>query len=246
VSPDEPSHGPADLFGARPRPTRTIEIALLAALVVVTGTGVASYFSVRSLEALSEARRRAFEISRALERVLSLATDAETGQRGYLITGHDEYLEPYRLARGRITLALNDLRRRTIELGLPLHAIDQLETLTDEKFRELTDTIGVRRDQGFDAAAKIVLTDRGQEAMEAIRQVASEVRQSSDEAVARASAALHRQIIVTMMLGAANVIALACIFLAAALVRRQFTEKARREASLSGRLVDRRRDRFGA
>ena len=76
-------------------------LVLLAAgvsVVVLVAAGVAAYLSVRTLSDASDQLVRSKEVSIALEQALSSLRDAETGQRGYLLTGRPAYLQPYAAA----------------------------------------------------------------------------------------------------------------------------------------------------
>jgi len=129
--------------------------------------------------------------------LLSELKDAETGQRGYLLTGDDVYLEPYRGALGSIQTTLAELRKLTVDnqdqqnLSQPIAA----------KLAELKQTIELRRSQGFDAALKIVQNNSGKATMDEIRGIAADadreerdlLKQRSDEA--RASADMTQFII---------------------------------------------------
>jgi PAS domain S-box-containing protein len=111
---------------------------------------------------------RTQEVLGALASTFSTIQDAETGQRGYLITRADRYLEPYRRAHLHVDDQLKAVRQLTSENPAQQARLDQLEPLVREKFVELDETIRLSRTEGFEAAAKLVETDRGRVAMEAI------------------------------------------------------------------------------
>ena len=89
--------------------------------------------------------------------LLSALKDAETGQRGYLLTGRDEYLAPYNDALNSIPPLLRDLDTLS------------LNTLVSEKLAELKATIDLRRANRFQDALAVVETDRGKALMDEIR-----------------------------------------------------------------------------
>jgi hypothetical protein len=109
-----------------------------------------------------------------LEIVSELTTvlaDAETGQRGYLLTGEEPYLAPYTDALRRVESLLTDLRGRETALAEQLKTRQTIETLVHAKFAELQRTIDLRRDQGLDAAMKAVKTGEGKEYMDELRKI---------------------------------------------------------------------------
>ena len=105
----------------------------------------------------------------AIEDVASFSKDAETGQRGLLITGDDRCLAPYGVALIRIESRLTDLERLTRGTPDQLSHVEPLKTALESKLRELGQTIEVRRNQGFEAARQIVVSNRGKSAMEILR-----------------------------------------------------------------------------
>ena len=100
---------------------------------------------------------------------LSTVKDAETGQRGYLLTGDEKYLEPYVQAVARIHQEEGTLHKRVLAGELSDGDMSRLQKLIDQKLAELKETIDLRRTQGLPAAVEVVKTDAGQRTMEAIR-----------------------------------------------------------------------------
>ena len=86
----------------------------------------------------------------------STVTDAETGQRGYLLTGEDSYLPPYHDAVARMNSELATLKAHVAAGDLPTDSIAELDQLTATKLAELEQTISTRRSQGLEPAIQIV------------------------------------------------------------------------------------------
>lgn len=140
---------------------------------------LATVISVLGLTRLYESEqqvRHSDEVMLSLERVLTLMIDAETGQRGYLLTGDERYLEPYTAAR----ISIDDEMRHAglLTLGnIPQQErIAELRTHVSAKLAELESTIRLRREQGLEAALQIVLTDAGKRDMDAARGVVNDMR----------------------------------------------------------------------
>ena len=100
---------------------------------------------------------------------------AERGQRGYLITGRDDYLAPYEKAKKRIPQLLNDLQQATFDRPDQQHRLLKLQADLTTKMNELASTITLRREKGFDAALAVVNSDVGQKSMEAIEADTTEI-----------------------------------------------------------------------
>jgi PAS domain S-box-containing protein len=115
-------------------------------------------------------------ILESVQRLFSTVQDAETGQRGYLLTGEEKYLTPYYLA---IQLASGEMARLKSLLTEPRDQprdAARLSDLLDQKLAELHQTIELRRTHGFEAALGVVLTDRGKLLMDQIRELCTEIQ----------------------------------------------------------------------
>lgn len=100
---------------------------------------------------------------------------AESGQRGYLLTGRDSYLRPYRAARDEVTRLFDDARSRAAGDTATAAALDAMRPRLDAKLAELAESIDVRKREGFDGALRILLTDRGATEMRAIRELSEQI-----------------------------------------------------------------------
>jgi PAS domain S-box-containing protein len=110
------------------------------------------------------------QIVQAAETLLTLLQDAETGQRGYILTRQEQYLAPYRVAIVQIPPTFDTLRSLLTNDPAETDQVSRLQDAIHTKLFELAKTVDVAQNQGFDAAAKIVLTDVGKKAMDEIRQ----------------------------------------------------------------------------
>ena len=170
------SKEPASAIPGR-RTGAELYFGITVVLLVFVATGVVSYLNTRILKADAQQITHSHNVLTALDDVLSLAKDAETGQRGYLITGDETYLEPHTAAVARINERLNDIERLTRDNAAQQDRIPSLRARITAKLNELAETIALRRTQGFDAARAVVVTDRGKGAMDAIRAKVDEMQQ---------------------------------------------------------------------
>ena len=102
--------------------------------------------------------------------VLRDLTNAETGQRGFIITGDDGYLEPYDAGRAQIDQDLAALRRVVTD-PVQTRRVDSLAALAAVKMLELDSTLVLRRTLGYEAAVERVRTHRGKATMDTVRAV---------------------------------------------------------------------------
>jgi PAS domain S-box-containing protein len=100
--------------------------------------------------------------------VLSTLKDAETGQRGYLLTGEPTYLEPYQAAERRLK---TDFASLEMSLSSPdgKAEVATIRSLAVAKMAELSDTIALAQSGHRDAALDLVTSKRGQQIMDSIR-----------------------------------------------------------------------------
>ena len=106
-----------------------------------------------------------------LELLLSYLNDAETGQRGFLLTHKDSYLRPYENASTSSEAELHALRQLTADNPAQQKNLDLLEPLVKAKFAELAQTVALEKNRDHDGAIKVVMTDFGQNTMDQIRAI---------------------------------------------------------------------------
>ena len=115
--------------------------ALLAALVVVL-----SFWAFRQIEDSVAARLQTYTLISNANALLSDITDAETGQRGYSLTGNEAFLKPYLAVRKTIEPNLQELRRLTT-LAAAQERLDALAPLVKAKLAELSAVVELRRNR---------------------------------------------------------------------------------------------------
>jgi methyl-accepting chemotaxis protein len=142
----------------------------LAALLII---GVVSYRSTTGLIETAALVDHTHLVLENLEKLLSTMKDAETGQRGFLVTGEERYLEPYNAAVGQSDQILKTVRELTQDNPNQQRRLDTLDPLIAGKLSELKAVIDLRREplKGFESAKQEVLTDKGKGLMDEIRKV---------------------------------------------------------------------------
>jgi CheY-like chemotaxis protein/signal transduction histidine kinase/CHASE3 domain sensor protein len=145
------------------------------AVMAVAVVALLSLQSLRNQTASTTAVSRTVQAMARLRTVLSTLQDAETGQRGYLLTGAEGYLEPYDLARAALAGELENARRLISDTAEQRRRFAELTNLTAQKMSELAETVALRRAGDTAGAMRVVGTDRGKTAMDHIRSVISEL-----------------------------------------------------------------------
>ncbi len=139
----------------------------LAILVVL---GVLSYRDTTGLIASAENVKHTYKILEELAQIIKVMTDAETGERGYIITGEDAYLDPYNTAVGEASATLKDLQQLILVPSLQ-KKLDDLVPLVTTRLDIAKAEIDARRTNGFKAALGMVQSGQGKKIMDEIRQV---------------------------------------------------------------------------
>jgi CheY-like chemotaxis protein/signal transduction histidine kinase/CHASE3 domain sensor protein len=170
--------------GRLPLPTKTL-IGFLLAVVAVVIIALLSYQSLQSTTDAARNLTHSVEVLGRLGALLSTVKDAETGQRGFLLTGEESYLEPYVDARDALPDELKVLRALLATRTEQLHRLDELESLVKLKMAELESTVVQRRAGRPDAAVALVRTGRGKIYMDRIRTAVEQMETSERQVIAQ-------------------------------------------------------------
>lgn len=145
------------------------------ASVILIGINALAYWNLSQHKKTAEQSAYTREVLEKLESLSSDLKDAETGQRGYILTGKDRYLKPYFAAVSKVNPEIQTLRKLTTDSPQQQKRLASLRPLVDQKFAELDQTISLRKDEGLEAAQQVVLTDQGKYLMDQIRRVIQEM-----------------------------------------------------------------------
>ncbi len=144
-------------------------------LILISGSRLATYLSQRA----SNAAQIEISFWRAdlvrMQEFRSLLVDAELSQRGYLLTGEQEYLAPYQGAIERLQSNLDMLPQMVASGRLSADEGAHLKSLIDQKLAEMDQTISLEKTQGSVAAQALVRTGQGKQLMDQISQVIGKV-----------------------------------------------------------------------
>ena len=125
----------------------------------------------------------------ALQETVGYMLDLETGQRGFIITGDEAYLEPYESALRKVDSPVATLAELTRGNPSQQLKIGMIQEVVSERKKFMAHSIEVRRDQGLNAAVTELQKGGGKDQMNRIRQLIDEMR---DEEVVRIDRTLHK------------------------------------------------------
>jgi len=173
----------------------------------------------------------AYEVLDELDGLLQLLQDAETGQRGFLLTGDERYLAPYSAAVPEAETRLETLRG---SVGAGQRAgVDALASLVTQKLAELRDTVALRREAGFERALEVVGTGEGKRLMDEIRvRIADMKRTEREQLLARGASSEATSRTATLGIVAGSVLGAVCLVLALILLSGEDRRRAAAESAL--------------
>jgi len=147
-----------------------------AAATILVFAGWESYRNNARLVGAAEARKASYEFAQALDEVEARLVDAETGQRGYLLTGDEAYLEPYNVAIKNLDRVMTHLKDLASDDSYQRTQVQNLEALTEYKLGELQTTINLHRKGEIAASNQLVQQGSGKRWMDQIRGVMAEMK----------------------------------------------------------------------
>lgn len=157
---------------------RQIAAGYAISLLFVIGLGGTAYWASHQMLDAFNQRRNATLIIIAANEVQNLIQDAEGGQRGFLLTGAEPYLEPYRSAVTRLPSAVDTLKQLVGKSALGQDGLAELQTAVNDKLGELAHTIDLKRAAQAAAALDVVNQGAGKEAMDRISQRLDVIKQA--------------------------------------------------------------------
>jgi signal transduction histidine kinase/CheY-like chemotaxis protein len=206
-------------------------LAVLASIVASVASADADRWAVHSLM-----------VRQATEHLFSLIQDAETGQRGFLLTGDASYLAPFYTAKTEIPAAENTLRSLTTDNPLQQSRLAKLYPLVERKIGELSRTIELAKAGNTDEALRGVRTNQGRDLMSGIRSALDEFDddETTTATTRNAKAVLLRSVLLWVTIVAAFLAAAVAILVGFTL-RRQVDELRLLTASLKTEILERER-----
>ncbi|WP_165864191.1 CHASE3 domain-containing protein [Capsulimonas corticalis] len=216
--------------------------SLLIVLTLIILIGVLSSLSTERFLQNDRQVAHTYQVMDHVRAVISDLKDAETGQRGYLLTGDPAYLQPYLTGKSAVDRDIKTLRVLTLDNLSQQRRLDTLQTLSAKKLAELDQTITLRKQIGSAAALRVVKSGRGKSVMDQARAVVEQMRREEEKLLVRRTAEAERAGVVARIAGSLGAVFSALlIVLAIRFVGQYLRERTRVEAE-NLRLVEAARD----
>ncbi|MDB4946075.1 MAG: histidine kinase [Labilithrix sp.] len=148
---------------------KKLAVGFFLSSALVALIGVMAHRGIDTLTRTSYAVAHTHTVLEHVSGVLGEMRDTETGQRGFIITGDDGYLDPYRTGTTNVVRVIGELRVLTADSPREQQRLDEIERNVRAKLDELKRPIDARRTGGLEAAEKVVREGTGKRAMDELR-----------------------------------------------------------------------------
>lgn len=176
-------------------------LGFLLAFAVLLASGWLSHQNIRRISQNEALVVHTHQVLDVLRETLTTLADAETGQRGYIITGEPSYMEPYRAALASSQAQLNRLKALTADNPTEQHRIATLNEMVTNRFDTLQGGIVARDGEGLEGGRRFIVAGKGKRQMDAIRVVVDEMQGTETNLLAireAESRASYRTAVVTI------------------------------------------------
>ena len=211
-------------------------LACIVAATIVLVSETAYWQSVDRLERVSELTRSQDNLQRLIQGIV----DAETGTRGFLLTGGPEYLEPYKAALGKISLALQQIDKRFSADPAAAAMLEKLHDFTRSKLSELELTIRLVEEGKANATSEILRSGIGKEKMDEIRAISGALLAGEGRSIAQGREGIYR----TLALSRIGIVVLSLSGLVLLFLYQRQTVALKMQQMQQQRMVQAERDRL--
>ncbi len=170
-----------------------VPLAFVAASAMLAVNELSYLYTSRYAQESKASMRSQIILGDLLVRMLN----AETGQRGFLLTGRPEYLQPYEDAIAPVTQNLLELRQRYMHQAELLAMLTELELLSNQRMLEMAQTIDLKRSGLSQQALEKILDGGGRENMRRLRQISSALLDSEADQLTASYKSMHIAIILS-------------------------------------------------
>lgn len=210
-----------------------VNLGLAGALAILGVVGGMAFWSSQRFADAARERKYSYDLRVQLSSLLGDLRDAETGQRGYLLTGNQDFLEPFVSGSTSVSRTLEGLLRSTQRDPIERRKIQSLEPLIQAKLALLSRTIALRREGRSQTATAIVTGGEGKRLMDSVRHVVAAmdagITARTDKWDARMTATSQMAL---LTIGGVSGLALVLVLAAGLLINRGIVRRGQAAAAL--------------
>jgi methyl-accepting chemotaxis protein len=170
-------------------------IAFTIAMFLILG--IISFVMTNKLKTSIVWNTHTYQVLQNQEQILALLLNSETGERGYIITGEDRYLEPFSQAVKNINQKIDELLESTKTIPAQQKRIAEVKLLAADKIADGTLKIDLRKNKGFEAAVQEVKKGNGIKIMNNIQTLMTEISQTENDLMKTRSLTMNNDIRMT-------------------------------------------------
>ncbi|MEH2368298.1 methyl-accepting chemotaxis protein [Nostoc sp.] len=140
--------------------------------IILVLTAIGSFISKSATDSLVDSvtlLNHTYSVKFSLKEIEKNLVDAETGQRGFIITNKPDYLQPYNNAIKKVTDNIKELRNKVSDNEKQVQNLDGLENSVQEKFQELAETVSLKQSGKQQELLTLIISDKGKNLMDVIR-----------------------------------------------------------------------------
>lgn len=235
-----PSEQPQSVSAGQTTPRRRIstewkvKVGFASALLCLGVIGLMSYQSVVRQERNAEAARHTEQVIASLRLLLSTITDAETAERGYIITYDADFLDPYEVANLQLDEDVERLKALVADMPAQLARVNELEPVLKERMSIIAANISLRNRSGFEAVKESVASGKGKMLHDRIRTVISRMVEDEEASLREATERTRRSVVITKaVIMAGSALALGVVAVAIFIIGGDIARSRRAEAALA-------------
>lgn len=210
--------------------TRTLIISFVVSMFLLIVTSIASYISIKNLLDSADRVNHTNLVIQELESILSTLADAETGQRGFLLTGESEFLEPYNSAYSKVMALVTNVQLLTRDNAEQLRSAAELEDVVAKRLSRLQDVISIKRSTGIVDPS---LLKEGKNYMQRAREIVREMTNRETQLLEQRTASMNRFASYTPpLIVLAAILAIAITTFSFVQIRREFLHRSKLQGEL--------------
>jgi len=206
----------------------------VAAAIILVFAGSESYRNTTRFAESADLQKHTYEVLRTLDATKALLVDAETGQRGYLLTGDETYLDTYRVSIKNLDQVTGHLKDLTSDNPNQQKRIQVLEPLVEQKLAELQRTIDLRKQGAIASANQVVMQGSGKQWMDQIRSLLAEMADEESDLLNLRTQGTRESIVrstTSIIIG--TLVSIFLLALCFGLLSRELSERTRVQAALT-------------
>ncbi|MBI5395189.1 MAG: CHASE3 domain-containing protein [Verrucomicrobia bacterium] len=213
--------------------TRKVVLAFSLSFAILCVIGVVAVQNIRTLIGNMDLVARSYRVMGELSETSNLAKDIQSAVRGYVITGNEEFLDPYQTSREAIHGQIREVEALVQNKPPLARQFEELKSLIRQQLDYVSRTIEVRKQEGLDAAMERVRAGEGERRIEDIRRISRAMDSAENNLLAARAAEASRSVRETLtVIVTGSALSLLLVAAATLIIARDIRERERLEKAV--------------